>query len=169
MTDENRTLTTDEAMDEQIVAYLDGELDREAALVIERRLAADPAYRARLTRLQQAWDLLDNLGRTEADEDFTHSTVAMVTVKAEEDSTAGRDAARRRKQLLWAGLGGLSLAAAVGAFLVVDRQLNSENRALVRDLPIIEKVDEYTNIESVDFLKQLQKEGLFAAEVRDGG
>jgi anti-sigma factor RsiW len=169
MTDENRTLTTDEAMDEQIVAYLDGELDREAALVIERRLAADPAYRARLTRLQQAWDLLDNLGRTEADEDFTHSTVAMVTVKAEEDSTAGRDAARRRKQMLWAGLGGLSLAAAVGAFLVVDRQLNSENRALVRDLPIIEKVDEYTNVESVEFLKQLQKEGLFAAEVRDGG
>jgi anti-sigma factor RsiW len=144
-------------------------LDREAALVIERRLAADPAYRARLTRLQQAWDLLDNLGRTEADEDFTHSTVAMVTVKAEEDSTAGRDAARRRKQMLWAGLGGLSLAAAVGAFLVVDRQLNSENRALVRDLPIIEKVDEYTNVESVEFLKQLQKEGLFAAEVRDGG
>ena len=37
MTDENRTLITEEAMDEQIVAYLDGELDREAALAIERR------------------------------------------------------------------------------------------------------------------------------------
>jgi anti-sigma factor RsiW len=169
MTDENRTLTPDEAMDEEIVAYLDGELDREAALAIERRLAEEPAYRARLTRLQQAWALLDNLGRTEADEDFTHSTVAMVTVKASEDTTAGHDLARRRKQLAWAGLGALALVAAVAAFMVVDNRLNSENRALVRDLPVIERVDEYSNIENVDFLKQLQKEGLFAAEVNDGG
>jgi len=169
MTDENRTLTPDESMDEEIVAYLDGELDREAALAIERRLAEEPAYRARLTRLQQAWDLLDNLGRTEADEDFTHSTVAMVSVKASEDSTAGHDLARRRKQLAWAGLGALALVAAVAAFVVVDNRLNSENRALVRDLPVIERVDEYSNIENVDFLKQLQKEGLFAAEVNDGG
>jgi anti-sigma factor RsiW len=169
MTDENRTLTPDEAMDEEIVAYLDGELDREAALAIERRLAEEPAYRARLTRLQQAWDLLDNLGRTEADEDFTHSTVAMVTVKASEDTTTGHDLARRRKQLAWAGLGALALVAAVAAFVVVDNRLNSENRALVRDLPVIERVDEYSNIENVDFLKQLQKEGLFAAEVNDGG
>jgi len=169
MTDENRTLTPDESMDEEIVAYLDGELDREAALAIERRLAEEPAYRARLTRLQQAWDLLDNLGRTEADEDFTHSTVAMVSVKASEDSTAGHDLARRRKQLAWAGLGALALVAAVAAFVVVDNRLNSENRALVRDLPVIERVDEYSNIENVDFLKQLQKEGLFAAEVYDGG
>ena len=35
--------------------------------------------------------------------------------------------------------------------------------------PVIERVDEYSNIENVDFLKQLQKEGLFAAEVNDGG
>jgi len=169
MTDENRTLTPDEAMDEEIVAYLDGELDREAALAIERRLAEEPAYRARLTRLQQAWDLLDKLGRTEADEDFTHSTVAMVTVKASEDTTAGHDLARRRKQLAWAGLGALALVAAVAAFMLVDNRLNSENRALVRDYPVIERIDEYSNIENVEFLRQMQKDGLFAAEVNDGG
>ena len=169
MTDEDRTLTREEAMDEEIVAYLDGELDREAALVIERRLADDPAFRARLTRLQQAWDLLDNLGRTEADENFTQSTVAMVTVKASDESAAGHNQAHRRKLLGWAGLGGLALVAAVAAFVVVDRRLNNENRALVRDYPVIERIDEYGNVESVDFLKRLQKEGLFAAEVSDGG
>ncbi|MCI0358047.1 MAG: hypothetical protein L0211_06170 [Planctomycetaceae bacterium] len=169
MTEENRTLTPEEAMDEEIVSYLDGELDREAAIAIERRLAEDPAYRARLAHLQQAWDLLDNLGRTEADENFTHSTVAMVTVKAGEDSAIGQTAAQRRRQLAYAGLGGLALAAGAIAYVVVDRSLNSENRALVRDLPVIKRIDEYSNIEGVDFLKQLQKEGLFAAEVSDGG
>jgi anti-sigma factor RsiW len=168
-TDDQRTLTREEAMDEEIVAYLDGELDRDASLAIERRLADDPAFRARLTRLQQAWDLLDNLGRTEADESFTHSTVAMVTVKAGEDSAGEESRARRRKQLAWVGMGGVALAAAVAAFLVVDHRLNSENRALVRDLPVIERIDEYSNIDNVEFLKRLQSEGLFAAEVTDGG
>ena len=169
MTNLDRTLTPDNSMDEEIVAYLDGELDREAALAIERRLADDPAYRARLTQLQQAWDLLDNLGPAEADEDFTHSTVAMVTVKAGEDSAGDESRVRLRKQLMWASMGGLALVGAVAAFLAVDHQLNSENRALVRDLPVIERVDEYSNVESVDFLKRLQKEVLFAAEVSDGG
>jgi anti-sigma factor RsiW len=175
MTDESRTLSganeqsTEEALDEQIVAYLDGELDREAATQVERRLAEDPAYRARLTKLQQAWDLLDNLGRTEADDDFAHSTVAMVAVKAEGDTVDAVEVARRRRNLVWAGMAALALVAAITAFLVVDRSLNSENRALVRDLPVIERIDQYTNIDSVEFLQRLQKEGLFAAEVEDGG
>lgn len=169
LTDEKRTLTREEAMDEEIVAYLDGELDREAAVAIERRLADDPTYRARLTRLQQAWDLLDNLGQREADEDFTHSTVAMITVKAGEQSQTDEGRARLRKQATWAGMGGLALVIAIGAYLAVDHRLNAENRALVRDLPVIERIDQYSNIESVEFLKRLEREGLFAAEVSDGG
>ena len=39
---------------EQLVAYLDGELEAEAAREVERRLAADAAYRQRLNRLQQS-------------------------------------------------------------------------------------------------------------------
>jgi anti-sigma factor RsiW len=169
LTDEERTLTPEEAMDQQIVAYLDGELDREAAVAVERRLADDPAYRARLSRLQKAWDLLDNLGQREADEDFTHSTVAMITVKAGEQSQDDEGRARLRKQAAWAGMGGLALVAAVAAYMAVDHRLNAENRALVRDLPVIERIDQYSNVESVEFLKRLQREGLFAAEVSDGG
>jgi anti-sigma factor RsiW len=163
------TMGREETMDEEIVAYLDGELDREAAIAIERRLADDPAYRARLTQLQQAWDLLDNLGQREADEDFTHSTVAMITVKAGEQSQDDEGRARLRKQAAWAGMGGLALVAAVAAYMAVDHRLNAENRALVRDLPVIERIDQYSNVESVEFLKRLQREGLFAAEVSDGG
>jgi anti-sigma factor RsiW len=169
MTNQDRALTRDDSMDDEIVAYLDGELDRESALAIERRLADDPAYRARLTQLQQAWDLLDNLGPAEADEDFTHSTVAMVTVKAGEDSAGDESRVRFRKQLAWGLMGGLALVGAVAAFLAVDYRLNAENRALVRDLPVIEQIDQYSNVESVEFLKRLQNEGLFAAEVGDGG
>lgn len=166
MTDDT-TLTTEEAIDQEIVAYLDGELDPAAAARVERRMAEDPRYNARLNRLEKAWDLLDTLGRTEADDSFTHSTVAMVALKAEDDVQAGAKASGRKRSLAWVGLAAAAAIAAVGAYFVVDQRLNRDNRELVRDLPVIERVDEYRNIESVDFLVELQKEGLFAAEVSD--
>ena len=84
MTDEN-TLTTEEAIDQEIVAYLDGELDPAAGPRVERRMAEDPRYSARLNHLEKAWDLLDTLGPSEADDSFTHSTVAMVALKAQDE------------------------------------------------------------------------------------
>jgi hypothetical protein len=117
--------------------------------------------------MERAWDLLDNLGRTEADDSFTHSTVAMVALKAQDEVEADKQAASRKRALVWGGLGAVALVAALSAYIVVDRELNEENRELVRDLPVIERLDEYRNIESVEFLERLHKEGLFAAEVDD--
>lgn len=168
MTDEDRTLSTEESIDEEIVAYLDGELDRERAARVERQLADDPTYRARLTRLQQAWDMLDTLGRTEADESFTQSTMSMVSVKAEEQSQEEAQRQRLQSNLAWAGAGLAALALAITSFALVRYRLDEPNRELVRDLPVIERIDEYRNIDSVEFLQSLQSEGLFAAEVDDG-
>jgi anti-sigma factor RsiW len=167
MTDEN-TLTTDEAIDQEIVAYLDGELDPAAAAQVERRMAEDPRYNARLNQLEKTWDLLDTLGPIEADDSFTHSTVAMVALKAQEEVQADEQTADRRRRLKWAGLGAVALATALVAYIAVDRQLNAENRELVRDLPVIERLDEYRNIQDIEFLRDLYGEGLFAAEVDNG-
>jgi anti-sigma factor RsiW len=167
MTSDERTLTSEEAIDQEIVAYLDGELDREEAARVERRLAEDPQYAARLNRLDKAWDMLDVLGRTEADDSFTQSTVAMVALKARSDSAEAEQQARRRKIFTWLALGTVALIAMVTTYAVVQNRLNAPNRELVRDLPIIERVDELRNIENVEFLQQLRDEGLFAAEVDD--
>src|SRR5688572_28086867 len=102
------TLTDTENIDEQIVAYLDGELDAETEARVVRRLAEDAAYRSRLSQLQQAWDLLDNLRGSEGDEDFVQSTVAMVAVQAEEEARTMRLKAVRRRNF-----GQLALAALV--------------------------------------------------------
>jgi anti-sigma factor RsiW len=167
MTDD-KTLTSEEEIDQEIVAYLDGELDPAAAARVERRMAEDPRYSARINQLEKTWDLLDSLGPAEADDSFTHSTVAMVALKAQEDVQAGNQAAHRRRWLNWTGLTAVALAAGAVAYLLVDHRLNAENRALVRDLPVIERVDEYRNIEDIEFLRKLHAEGLFAAEVESG-
>src|SRR5207302_120481 len=127
-------------------AYLDGELDADAAARVERRLADDAKYRARLNQLQRTWDLLDSLRRTEGDEDFVHSTVEMVALQATEEAKTQSLRAVRRRSLAWLGLVAALLLSTAAAYSIVQRRLARPNQQLVRDLPVIEHVDEYRRI-----------------------
>lgn len=167
MNAENPALADTSALDEELVSYLDGELSPDAAQQVERRLAEDASYRARLTQLQRAWDMLDTLQRAEADDDFAHSTVAMVAVQASEEAKSQELRVVQRKSLVWLAVAGGALLAAVLAFSAVQRRLGRENRQLLKDLPVIQRVDEYRNIDSLEFLRALERENLFAAEVDD--
>jgi anti-sigma factor RsiW len=168
MTHDNPPLTEDRAIDEELVAYLDGELDAETEARIVRRLADDPRYNQRLIQLQRAWDLLDTLQQTESDDDFVHSTVAMVAVQAEQDAKTQKVRIVRRRNLMWLAVSCLVLVSATLGYVAIQRGLTREDRELVRDLPVIEHVDEYRTIENLDFLKQLAQENLFPAETDDG-
>jgi anti-sigma factor RsiW len=165
---DNPSLTEPSNIDEEIVAYLDGELDSETEARVVRRLSEDAEYRSRLGQLQQAWDLLDNLRRTEADDEFVQSTVAMVAVQAEAEAHTQKLRIVRRRNLRWLAVAAVALLSVATSFFAAHRRLTRDNRNLVRDLPVIEHVDEYRNIEDIRFLKQLERENLFAAEVDDG-
>jgi anti-sigma factor RsiW len=168
MTNNNPSLTEPGTIDEEIVAYLDGELDTEAMARVERRLTEDVTYRSRLGQLQQTWDLLDSLRSSEADDEFTASTVAMVAVQAEQEAKTQKLRLVRQQSLGWLALASVILLSIASGYAVLHRRMTREDRALVRDLPVIEHVDKYLNIDDVDFLKQLERENLFAAEVDDG-
>lgn len=168
MNTENPSLAESSAIDEELVAYLDGELSRDEAAKIERRMADDPKYAARLNQLQRAWDLLDTLNRTEADDDFVHSTVEMVAVQAVEEAKTQKLRVVRRRNFGWVAMAVFALAVSGIAYGLVRYRLDQSNRELVQNLPLIERVDDYQNIDSLEFVKQLAKENLFATEVDDG-
>lgn len=165
MNEAQETSLDDAGPDEELVAYLDGELAADEQVRVERRLADDPAFRARLAQLQRAWDLLDALQRSEADDSFTRTTVQLVALKAEGDVKAQQTKARRRSGWLWAIGGAATTLSAIAGYLLLARSLDQPNRELVRDLPVIERIDEYRNAESVEFLRELHDQGLFAGEV----
>jgi anti-sigma factor RsiW len=156
-----------DALHEELTAYLDDELDAAARARVEERLTEDEGYRQQLARLERAWQALDALPRTEADAKFTQSTVEMVTVAARSELQEADSAAARRQ---WFGWGAALLALVVAGFLgyrIVDRALSRPNAQLAHDLPVIEHVELYRHVDSVDFLRQLEREGLFAQEVND--
>src|SRR4051812_15898914 len=69
---------------EELVAYLDGELEPEECRAIEERLANDDEYRQQLRDLDQAWEALDELPSTKTDESFARTTIELACVAAEE-------------------------------------------------------------------------------------
>jgi anti-sigma factor RsiW len=156
--------TEADRIQEELVAYLDGELDAAESDRVERRLADDPAYRNTLKELQAAWDLLDELPRTPVTESFTQTTVEMVALTAEEEVVVGEQQLQRRQRWQWVALAGAVALAAVGSFFIMSSRLDRPNQELVKDLPVIERVEQYRVAESVDFLRELEKARLFNEE-----
>src|SRR3954462_12210761 len=124
----NNPLADTTAMDEEIVAYLDGELDSVAEAQIVRKLSEDAAYRARLSQLQHAWDLLDNLRGSEADDEFAASTVAMVAVQAEHESKSQQMKVVRQRSLTWLALAAIILLSASVGYFLSHRRVTRANR-----------------------------------------
>jgi anti-sigma factor RsiW len=150
-----------EELRETLVAYLDRELDTEARRRIEEQLAADEQMRDELQRLQRVSDALEALPRSNVDDSFTRTTIEMVAVAAEEDLLTETRAlpVRRRRRWLW-GAGGL-LAAGLLGFLGALWLAPDPNAPLLRNLELIENMDLYTEIGDLDYLRGLEKSGLF--------
>jgi anti-sigma factor RsiW len=150
--------TTDTAaLDELLVAYLDGELEEGARVEIEERLAASESCRKRLKELDATWELLDELPLTQADDDFSKSTIEMVAVAAR-DEVANLASSTGRRRLLWllCGIAAVLLCGGFG-YSVIAARLARPNNRLVEDLPVIENVDYYLQVSDIDFLRELAK------------
>jgi hypothetical protein len=149
---------TDSSLEEQLVAYLDGELDAETARRIEERLASEPGVRETLNRLERTWDMLDELGSTPVGDGFTRTTLEMVAVAAEEDvKEAMLQAPKLRRRRFWK-IGSVVAAASLAGFFLVSTLLPNPRRELARDLPVLENLEEYRQAGDIDFLRLMRFE-----------
>jgi ferric-dicitrate binding protein FerR (iron transport regulator) len=153
-------------LEEQLVAYLDHELDEASSRRVEKLLATDPQVRQRLRQLQQSWDALDELLPADLDPSFTRSTLEMVALAAEQEARQPCGPAPRRRRA-WLGLAGVALAGLAG-YVAVWCFWPDPNQQLLRDLPVLENLDQYQKIDDIEFLRQLHARKLFAKEAADG-
>ncbi|MCS7160435.1 MAG: hypothetical protein RMJ19_08180 [Gemmatales bacterium] len=63
---------------EELIAYLDGELDTQAARAVEEKLQRDPAWRREAEQLQATWEMLDFLPQAHAPASFTERTLTVL-------------------------------------------------------------------------------------------
>lgn len=152
--DEQR-LTAEERQD--LVAYLDGELEESAAARLETKLANSATARRELDSLKRTWEVLDFLPMPEATADFSHRTVELLTVQDQRRAVASRSTIDflRNLSVFMAWLVGLA-ACFAGGWLALARWPDPNER-LIRDLPVIERLDDYQAIPDVEFLRLLHE------------
>ena len=146
---------------EQLVAYLDGELDEASARRIEDDLAESGTLRNELDTLSRTWDLLDELDDVRASEAFTNRTLMSI----ENERTSEHVAIERREALgklipvILCACG--MLAAAVVGFRAARQEVAPDTQMLLDDFEVIQSLDVYRDARDVEFLRELQRRGVF--------
>jgi anti-sigma factor RsiW len=156
---------------EELIAYLDGELDAATGRAIEAKLNRDPRLRREADALRKSYALLDYLPRPDPSPNFTNRT--MTRVSAAYPGMMGgpvRPAWRR-----WAV--GLGWAAAVlvagvvgyaGAPLLYRTtpagETATDQELLVRDLRVVDNLRPYQNVNDINFLHEIDRPELFGDE-----
>jgi len=143
-----------------LVAYLDGELDETAAQEIEQMLSKSDVARHEVDGLARTYDLLDTLPKATASEAFTRNTLSKLQAVNQSqpllrDRAWFRPARRGVIAVLW--LAGLALGAYFG-YAATHRWVPNDSDQLLRELPLLEKYDQYTDVGEVEFLIQLKKQ-----------
>ena len=153
--------TAQDPLHEQLTSYLDGELDADGVRRVEERLTRDAVYRAELQRLERAWDLLDRLPRAAVQDSFTKTTMEMVAVAAAEEAAAVQASLphRRRRQRLLGAFA--TLTAGLVGFVIGHSLWPNSNEQLLRDLNVLQNFELYYQADDIEFLRLLDREGVF--------
>jgi anti-sigma factor RsiW len=160
---------------EDLVAYLDGELAGEAKRQMEVRLSLDPRWRAEAEALKRTWDLLDFLPRPEPSPDFTQRTLSRLEpIRKPEKRPEPTPVEHLKFRPRWAGLAAswaaVVLIAGLGGYYLAGggaSRLPGEAE-LTRDLRIIENKRYYDVVEDMEFLRAVDRSGLFGEEAVGG-
>lgn len=174
--------------DEDLIAYLDGELDDATAREVETRLTGDASARARAETYKKTFDLLDYLPRTEPSPDFAtrtmtriqpvlteagearNSTTAYPVVNPSTFSGSRIDLPRSSFRFSFILILG-SLAALVSGYVahaglrnVLGDPTRESEQLTLADLRIIERLPMYFGVDDLDMLRRLDDPVLFAVE-----
>ena len=150
-----------------LVAYLDGELDDQTTQRIESVLGQSPVARNDVEMLVRTYDLLDLLPRPKATAEFTEKTIAtarLAETPVDYTRTEGFRKAQQAVRLFAASV--VVAACGLGGYAAVNQYAPLPSDTLLRDLPVIEKIDEYTEVGDIEFLKRLGNESSLLRDIQ---
>ncbi len=148
-------------------AYLDGELPDDQTRQIEGVLADNAVARNDVEQLSRTYELLDELPRVSAPQDFAAETVK--TARLAEIRTDITETSWYRNSVEAARLAGWTIALVVAACLgyaVTSRLVPQEHDQLVDELPLIQNLDKYQEIHDFDFLQRMAGSAILMERIR---
>ena len=147
---------------ENLVAYLDGELEDAPSQEIDRLLARSDVARHEVEALSRAWEMLDLLPNPKASSEFTSKTMATLQLEEVPHSITDQPwfVYLRRGSVAAVWMAVIAASGGVG-FLATWQWYPNPNRDLLEALPVVKQLDVYAEVESKEFLDALRTSGLF--------
>lgn len=163
--DQQRLSPTERA---NLVAYLDGELGEHESRAIATKLTQSVTARREIEMLQKTWEMLEHLPRPRASEAFTQRTLSEVDRLSSAGGKIATAASRTLRRALAVGLCVLASLVCFGAGLALTRRVWPDPTSrLARDLSIAERLDEYRDVGTLEFLERLDRSPEFDDDVTE--
>ncbi len=150
--------------DELLTSYLDGELSESERRALQNRLMDDADLRDRLSDLQKAWDLLDDLPDTPVNQEFTKSTLELAAVGTETgwvhqkgEMLTPRKWWKGPRVIALALCASLALGIAAGATVRMQGKREELKRlSIIAQLPGLSAVESVETLKSIAQIPELQ-------------
>ncbi len=142
-------------VDEQLVAYLDGELAPEDLRELEKRLGAEPALRARLRELQNGWEMLDELPQATSSGSLLETTIRMAAVNGDMATKAVDNQSKKRNvvRVIYVSAAGLACFLIGLAAMRVREQMRYQRQ--LEDLSIAMHLHAYLHASDLALMRNL--------------
>lgn len=142
-------------VDEQLVAYLDGELPPEEVKLLEQQLGSSESLRARLRELQNGWDLLDELPHASSSNQLLETTIRMAAVDGGPAKVASRATPTRRQITRIVLLIAITAACYLIGLSAVRLRGYLDYRKQLRDLPLAMHLDAFLRSSDLEMMEAL--------------
>lgn len=147
---------------DDLIAYLDGELDDAQTQQVEQILAESNVARHEIDMFARTWDMLGALPSHKVSAEFTQKTLSMIAVKPPPPPLSEQAWFQHvRRGCILAGWVTAAVVAGVVGYQITNSQIPNPADQLVDELPIIEKLDQLQEAGSVEFLRELHKQRAF--------
>ncbi len=173
------TEPVDDPQREELIAFLDGELDESATQQMEERLAADPRLRREVEQMKRTWELLDFLPQPEPSPGFASKTLEQLSLVVPSAPPATTKATLPTTTVAiplrnpWPKR--VAIAAAAAAVLAIGYFLpgpflkkpppplsdNEREQLMARDLRVVEQLPLYQLGDDMTFVTGLDQPDLF--------
>jgi len=149
---------------EQLVAYLDGELDGEQSAAIEKQLRQDSDLRRTAEALDRTWGMLDILEPVIAGNEFSQQTMQTVVATYSRPVQGQKLSLKRllttlfsRQSLAWyvVGVAGAFCGLGVSQFFGPSEQ-SGQAEQMLREIDMLERYPRYRIIPDAGSLERLQ-------------
>jgi anti-sigma factor RsiW len=164
-----KTLRLSADQRDDLVAYLDGELPDGQAQAIDQVLAQSEVARHEVEALARTWEMLDALPTPKASDEFVERTMTTLKVGEVPYNITEQPwfAYVKRGAVVAVWFAALGLSGWLG-FQITTRWIPNEQEQILEDLPLLQRFDAYQEVQSLDFLEQLNRSGEFNTSAEKG-